>query len=163
MLEVCPSFSCFINSLQVRHGRDPAPLPPSLLSLLCFVIAVARRRAKACWERTEEICWGCGMPDLARGPPNLGTAGASLALPPLTCRALLRVHQDGRLTSWGSWHAHPVRPPFPAVASAFPLRLFFAFVGVLGLTWPFVHVCLKCVCVCLQRGNAADRQTVADW
>lgn len=37
MLEMQPRFSCFINLLQGRYGKDPAPLSP-FLSLLCFVI-----------------------------------------------------------------------------------------------------------------------------
>lgn len=35
MLDVYPSCSCFIRSLQERHGRDPASLS-LFLSLLCF-------------------------------------------------------------------------------------------------------------------------------
>lgn len=141
MLEVCPSFSCFINSLQVRHGRDPAPLPPSLLSLLCFVIAVARRCAKACWERTEEIWRGCGMPDLARGPePRDGRGISRSPSVDLSCSAACPPRWP---LNFAGLLAQPPCPPLsPAAASAFPLRLFFTFVGVFGLTLFCMSMCV---------------------
>ncbi len=184
MFEVYPSFSCFINSLQGRHGTDPAPLS-LFLSLLCFAVvtAVTRRRAKACWDRTEEIWWvwnarlgSCSKPWTDGGVP--GQSGISYA-PSIGLLCAAACPPRWPLNFMGS--PHPTSPMLPA-PSVFPLHfLALKHLTVFGGCW-VEHGCLSicasvclcactlmcvCVCVCVCRERQTDSGGVylytADW
>lgn len=147
MLEVYPSFSCFINLLHGQHGRGPAS--PSLLwSLLCFaaVTAIARRRAKACWDGTEEIWW---VRDARLGwRPNLGRS-SQCCHHWLVVRCCVSPKMAAKLLGLPASHLAPC-----------PLRrLCFLCTSLwLSLTWLSVHLCFS-VCVCVRACRGGTLQT----